>query len=74
MSVGSVAIISLNVFAPVSPLLSRFGTRSTMLLGSVLMSLGLIIAGFSTEVWHLFLTQGILFGAGASIVYMVYIN
>ncbi|KAI8876484.1 MFS general substrate transporter [Backusella circina FSU 941] len=70
MSVGSVAIISLNLFAPVSPLLSRFGTRSTMLFGSVLMSLGLIIAGFSTEVWHLFLTQGILFGAGASIVYM----
>jgi MFS family permease len=41
-----------------------------MILGSILMSLGLILAGFSTEIWHVYLTQGVLFGVGSSLAYM----
>ncbi|KAK4515542.1 uncharacterized protein ATC70_010492 [Mucor velutinosus] len=70
MGVGSTLIVCLNVFTPISPLLAPLGARLTMVIGSVLMSLGIILAGFSTEVWHLYLTQGVLFGIGASLVYM----
>ncbi|KAI9478842.1 MAG: major facilitator superfamily domain-containing protein [Benjaminiella poitrasii] len=70
MGVGTTLVVCLNIFTPVSPLLARLGARVTMMIGSVLMSLGIILAGFSTEVWHLYLTQGVLFGIGASLVYM----
>lgn len=70
MGVGTVMVVCLNVFTPVSPLLSRLGTRISMLIGSVIMCLGIILAGFSTEIWHVYLTHGLLFGIGASFVYM----
>jgi MFS family permease len=70
MGVGSTLIVCLNIFTPVSPLLGRLGAKITMMIGSVLMSLGIILAGFSTEIWHLYLTQGVLFGIGSSLVYM----
>ncbi|SAM00690.1 hypothetical protein [Absidia glauca] len=70
MGVGSTLSVCMNVFTPISPLLAPLGTRLTMIIGSVLLSLGLILAGFSTEVWHLYLSQGILFGIGSSLVYM----
>ncbi|GAN06861.1 MFS transporter protein [Mucor ambiguus] len=70
MGVGSTLSVCMSVFTPISPLLARLGTRLTMVIGSVLLSLGLILAGFSTEVWHLYLSQGVLFGIGSSLVYM----
>lgn len=45
-----------------------------MIIGSTLASLGLILAGFSTEVWHVYLTQGVLFGIGSSLTYMSIIS
>lgn len=59
MGVGSTALACLNLMTPFNPMLARFGTRFIMFFGSVLMSLGVILAGFSTEVWHLYLTQGV---------------
>jgi MFS family permease len=59
MGVGSTALACLNLMTPFNPMLARFGTRFIMFLGSILMSLGIILAGFSTEVWHLYLTQGV---------------
>ncbi|KAG2213129.1 hypothetical protein INT47_011278 [Mucor saturninus] len=70
MGVGATLIVCLNIFTPVGPMLGFLGARGTMMLGSTLMSLGIILAGFSTEVWHLYLSQGVLFGFGASLVYM----
>ncbi|KAI7901826.1 major facilitator superfamily domain-containing protein [Cokeromyces recurvatus] len=70
MGVGTTLVVCLNIFTPISPLLARLGARITMMLGSILMSLGIILAGFSTQIWHLYLTQGVLFGIGASLVYM----
>ncbi|KAI9269223.1 major facilitator superfamily domain-containing protein [Phascolomyces articulosus] len=70
MTVGSVLNVCLNLFTPVSVLLARFGTRFNYALGSILMCLGLMLAGFSTEIWHLYLTQGLLFGFGCSFLYM----
>ncbi|KAF9956680.1 hypothetical protein BGZ72_002566 [Mortierella alpina] len=47
----------------------KFGYRVTALLGTGIMALALILASFANQVWHLYLTQGVLFGIGASLVY-----
>ena len=71
LAVGSVMNVSLNLFTPVSVMLAKFGTRFNYALGSILMCLGLMLASFTTEIWHLYLTQGVLFGFGCSFLYMV---
>ncbi|ORY00584.1 MFS general substrate transporter, partial [Basidiobolus meristosporus CBS 931.73] len=38
-------------------------------LGAILLPLGIFLASFATELWHLFLTQGLLYGIGASLVF-----
>ncbi|KAF9156927.1 hypothetical protein DFQ26_009168 [Actinomortierella ambigua] len=47
----------------------RIGYRTTSLMGTLVMTCALIFASFATEVWHLYLTQGVLFGIGASMSY-----
>ncbi|KAF9964761.1 hypothetical protein BGZ70_005968 [Mortierella alpina] len=47
----------------------KFGYRVTALLGTGIMALALTLASFASQVWHLYLTQGVLFGIGASLVY-----
>ncbi|KAF8890076.1 major facilitator superfamily domain-containing protein [Infundibulicybe gibba] len=39
------------------------------LAGVVIMSLGLLLASFSTMLWHLYLTQALLYGVGSSMYY-----
>jgi MFS family permease len=70
MGVGTTFFVCVNIFTPMSPLLARLGTRLTMVLGSILLSLGLILTSFATEIWHVYLTQGVLSGLGSSILYM----
>ncbi|KAI0088058.1 monocarboxylate transporter [Irpex rosettiformis] len=54
----------------VNPLIARTKhVQGIVLVGVFLMSLGIICASFSTKLWHLFLTQGILYGIGASLFY-----
>ncbi|KAF9975398.1 hypothetical protein BGZ73_000962 [Actinomortierella ambigua] len=50
-------------------LADRLGYRLTTLLGTVIMTAALVLASFCHEVWQLYLTQGIMFGIGASLVY-----
>ncbi|KAI8974417.1 major facilitator superfamily domain-containing protein [Pilobolus umbonatus] len=40
-----------------------------MMIGTVIAPLGFILASFATELWHVYLSQGILFGLGASFVF-----
>ncbi|KAG0040250.1 hypothetical protein BGZ82_004254 [Podila clonocystis] len=47
----------------------RFGFRGTALCGTVVMTISLVLASFSTKIWHLYMTQGVLFGIGASMIY-----
>ncbi|KAK5816037.1 major facilitator superfamily domain-containing protein [Linnemannia elongata] len=47
----------------------RWGYRVTSVIGSLIMTTALCLASFSTKLWHLYLSQGILFGIGASLVY-----
>ncbi|KAF9374158.1 hypothetical protein BGX21_004225 [Mortierella sp. AD011] len=47
----------------------KFGYRITALLGTSVMALALILASFANQVWQLYLSQGVLLGIGASLVY-----
>ncbi|KAH8593559.1 MFS monocarboxylate transporter-like protein [Bisporella sp. PMI_857] len=56
----------------VNPVMARLGVRGTRWLGItgvVGMSAGFGLASLSTQVWHLLLTQGLLFGLGSSLLY-----
>jgi MFS family permease len=48
----------------------RFGLKPTLLTGAVLQVCALISASFATRVWHLYLTQGALFGWGCGFQYI----
>ncbi|KAI8369713.1 major facilitator superfamily domain-containing protein [Blakeslea trispora] len=70
--VGSLALICINGASPLVHIaISRFGLQTVMIAGSFLIVFGLEMAGFAYEIWHLYLTQGILFGTGASCMYVV---
>ncbi|KAI8143756.1 major facilitator superfamily domain-containing protein [Fennellomyces sp. T-0311] len=59
-----------QAMGPVTQLLvAKFGVRTTLIVGVLLMVLGLEAASFATEIWHLHLTQGLLFGLGAAFLY-----
>src|ERR1700726_5325174 len=55
--------------AAVSPLIGRlmdrFGPRAVMELGVALMAGGLLLAPLTTRPWHLYLTIGVMVGAGS---------
>lgn len=55
-----------------NPIMARLGVKGTRWLGVVgvlAMSAGFGLASLATEVWHLLLTQGLLFGLGSSMLY-----
>src|SRR6201994_1585870 len=57
------------VSAAMSPLIGRtmdrFGPRTVMELGVALMAAGLLLAPLTTQPWHLYLTIGVMVGAGS---------
>jgi len=46
-------------------MMDRFGPRGVMELGVALMGGGLLLAPLTTQPWHLYLTIGVLVGAGS---------
>ncbi|KAF7596882.1 hypothetical protein BBP40_011927 [Aspergillus hancockii] len=69
--IGGLSISQITFVAPiVTKSVHTFGTRTTLLIGVVLETGALVAASFATKVWHLFLTQGILFGWGCSFLYV----
>lgn len=64
---GCTLLLSSAVLLP--PLIHRFGYRRTMSIGTVLAPLGLVLASFSTQLWHIYLAQGALFGLGCGFIY-----
>src|ERR1700704_1938109 len=57
------------VFGAVSPLIGRLmdrsGPRAVMEIGVALMAGGLLLAPLTTQPWHLYLTIGVMVGAGS---------
>ncbi|KAF7726988.1 hypothetical protein EC973_008183 [Apophysomyces ossiformis] len=64
---ATACLLSCGVF--LTPVIQRIGFRGTMMIGTILAPLGLILASFATELWHIYLTQGILFGIGGTFVF-----
>ncbi|KAF9189589.1 hypothetical protein BGZ50_000689 [Haplosporangium sp. Z 11] len=68
--VGSLGIASMFILGPfIAPMIRFMGLRAVVALGIVIASLGFIIASFATQLWHLYVTQGFLFGVGGGIVF-----
>ena len=59
------------VLAPIATLcVGRFGTKVTLSIGIVLQFVGLLGASWATEIWHLFLSQGLAFGFGMGFLFI----
>ncbi|KAI7849246.1 major facilitator superfamily domain-containing protein, partial [Circinella umbellata] len=68
---GTLMELFVDLMGPVFQIIAaRYGVRTVLILGSFLGVLGLELAGFTTKIWHLYLTQGVLFGSGASFIYV----
>ncbi|KJZ76176.1 hypothetical protein HIM_04632 [Hirsutella minnesotensis 3608] len=68
--VGSLSVSCALIVSPISTICVReLGTKPTMLGGAVLEAVSLICASFATKIWHLFLTQGVLFGLGMGFLF-----
>ncbi|KAL7791286.1 major facilitator superfamily domain-containing protein [Trichoderma ceciliae] len=68
--VGSLSISCAMAISPLATLAVRkFGTRQVMLLGVVVETASWIAASFAHKIWHLFLTQGVLFGLGMGFLF-----
>ncbi|KAG9218640.1 hypothetical protein CCMSSC00406_0001246 [Pleurotus cornucopiae] len=60
-TIGSGLTWSGSIF--VNPLMARIdNVRMISLVGAIIMSIGLFAASFSTRMWHLYLTQAVLYG------------
>ncbi|KAI9259415.1 major facilitator superfamily domain-containing protein [Phascolomyces articulosus] len=70
--VGTISNVLLNGLGPVARLLSAITSlRNIMLMAVFLCTLGLELASWSTQLWHYYLTRGVLFGTGASFAFYV---
>ena len=57
------------LLAPLITIFARqYNTRAAMILGALLLASGFISASFATKIWHLYLSQGVLVGAGVGFV------
>ncbi|ORX69901.1 MFS general substrate transporter [Linderina pennispora] len=64
-----VSAVMLGGSVTTGPLTDRFGFRKVALTGTVICCIALVLASFTTQLWQLVLTQGILFGIGASLIF-----
>ncbi|KAB8339258.1 hypothetical protein FH972_022191 [Carpinus fangiana] len=63
--VGGLSISMALLIAPIATNTTRiFSTRTTLLIGVFFETVALIGASFATQIWHLFLSQGVCFGWG----------
>ncbi|KAF5250884.1 hypothetical protein FANTH_3938 [Fusarium anthophilum] len=68
---GSPSVGIMMLISPFATIMAReLGTRPTMLIGAIVQSASLVFAGLSTEIWQLFLSQGVLFGIGMGLLFL----
>lgn len=60
-------MMALGLF--ITPVIQRLGFRGTMVIGTVFVPVSLILASFATQLWHIYLSQGILYGMAAAFVF-----
>jgi MFS family permease len=65
----SAHILAYGIASPFAGyLVDRTGPRKTMVSGAVILSLGLFLSCFASQLWHFYLTFGVLAGAGLSLM------
>ncbi|KAJ2979382.1 hypothetical protein NQ176_g3289 [Zarea fungicola] len=69
--IGGLSQSQITLIAPlVTHSTKVLGTKSTLFIGVLLETGALVAASFATQAWHLYLTQGLLFGWGCSFLYI----
>ncbi|KAH8888027.1 MFS general substrate transporter [Thozetella sp. PMI_491] len=69
--IGGLSISQITFIAPLVTFVSKHcGTHITLAIGVILETAALVCSSFATEVWHLFLTQGAIFGWGCGFLYV----
>jgi MFS family permease len=69
--IGGLSISMSLIITPVINTSSRiWGTRPTLSIGLVLLTASLVGASFATQVWQLYLSQGVCFGWGLGFLYV----
>ncbi|KAL7946315.1 major facilitator superfamily domain-containing protein [Trichoderma barbatum] len=69
--IGGLSQSQILIIAPIVTHATRvFGTKPPLLVGAAMEAAALIGASFATQSWHLFLSQGLLFGWGCSFLYI----
>ena len=69
--VGSLSISCAMLVSPIATLTTRiFGTKVTLFIGIGFETASLIGASFASQIWHLFLSQGICFGLGMGFLFV----
>lgn len=69
--VGSLSISCSMLISPVATTTTRlWGTKVTLGIGVVLETISLIGASFATQIWQLFLSQGVCFGLGMGFMFV----
>ncbi|KAK5994747.1 putative transporter MCH2 [Cladobotryum mycophilum] len=69
--IGGLSQSQITFIAPlVTYCTKKLGTKPTLCIGILLETSALVAASFAKRSWHLFLTQGLLFGWGCSFLYI----
>jgi MFS family permease len=69
--VGSLSLTATFMVSPIATAIThRFGIRKTMFIGTILETASLLCASAASQIWHLFLTQGVLFGLGMGMLFI----
>lgn len=69
--VGGLSISQALLVSPLATYMTRLsGTRTTLLVGVFLETLGLVGASFSHKIWQLFLSQGLCYGYGMGFLFV----
>ncbi|KAI9272040.1 major facilitator superfamily domain-containing protein [Sporodiniella umbellata] len=62
--------VLISLLGPLAQIVLTFvGPRYTFMISVSVSSLGLLLASFSTQVWHLYLTHGAVYGTGISLMF-----
>lgn len=70
--IGSLSLSLALAVAPFSNYLSKtFHWRYSLVLGTICVVAGQVLAGFSRQIWQLYLTQGLLFAIGLGLTMVV---
>ncbi|CEG69104.1 hypothetical protein RMATCC62417_05242 [Rhizopus microsporus] len=70
--VGTLGMSFFGLMGPITPvLMSLIGTRWVLFIATICLTAGLVLASFAQQVWQLYITQSIMHGIGAALLYIV---